>query len=480
MFKCVLRVFSIFLITWALPAFANFVGNDTQNFNPTADGLDFVTVHSSRTTEPGFFNLGFFAVNAANTLPTGVDSNVTFSDLNLSYGLFSRFSLGLNFSFLMSQSVSRDIAGAQFASTGLNEIRLTSKYTIKERGPWGWAGILSANLNQARNNPFTGTNSGPTVNFETAVDRRIGKAVAAVNFGYRLRDSGKPIAGSVFEPLPNQYIASLAASYDWIPNKFKPIAEVYAAKAEKAVAFVDGDSISSEILIGAEYQPLKIAHLDFGAGKRLGNGLFTPDWRVFVGVNLDLDFNRSFAPAAQRPVVHHTTYRVGYQPEDIDALKEVPFDDMMATHEFRLRTTVPDGDFEGDRPPFEVIRLNGFEFDSASSTIKPEHQAMLRRLARYLSTGPEVYKVRVEGHTDAAGKETFNKSLSQARAEAVKLFIENAVDSSQIPIEAVGYGTSRPVSENRDALKRGRNRRVEIRILRRMAPAPESKAKSST
>ena len=48
---------------------ANVVGIDAQNFNPTSNGIDFVTVQSSETLEPGIVNLGLFFNYAINTLP---------------------------------------------------------------------------------------------------------------------------------------------------------------------------------------------------------------------------------------------------------------------------------------------------------------------------------------------------------------------------------------------------------------------------
>ena len=38
-------------------ASANVVGGDLQNFNAVPEGIDFVTVQSSETLEPGFFNV---------------------------------------------------------------------------------------------------------------------------------------------------------------------------------------------------------------------------------------------------------------------------------------------------------------------------------------------------------------------------------------------------------------------------------------
>ena len=50
-------------------SFANVIGSDMQNFNATTSGLDFVTVESAATLEPGFVNFGLFMNYAVNTLP---------------------------------------------------------------------------------------------------------------------------------------------------------------------------------------------------------------------------------------------------------------------------------------------------------------------------------------------------------------------------------------------------------------------------
>src|SRR5690606_20770787 len=76
-------------------AFANVVGADTQNFNPTTSGLDFVTVHSSETLQPGILNFGLFFNYAVNSLPNyvkqGTQERFSFSDTLLS----SDFNFGL-------------------------------------------------------------------------------------------------------------------------------------------------------------------------------------------------------------------------------------------------------------------------------------------------------------------------------------------------------------------------------------------------
>ena len=70
-------------------------------------------------------------------------------------------------------------------------------------------------------------------------------------------------------------------------------------------------------------------------------------------------------------------------------------------------------------------------------------------------------KIIVEGHTDSRGSATQNEDLSRGRAESVRTFLV----SRGIPpdkIEAIGFGSRKPVADNDTAESRANNRRVEI------------------
>ncbi len=97
-----------------------------------------------------------------------------------------------------------------------------------------------------------------------------------------------------------------------------------------------------------------------------------------------------------------------------------------------------------------------FDFDSA--ILKPGAYAELDRVANVLNQYPET-AIRVEGHTDATGPESYNQQLSEKRAMAVKnALIQKGVHPARIV--AIGYGESMPVSS--DAAQ---NRRVNIVII---------------
>src|SRR4051812_47573442 len=96
------------------PTFANVIGPGAQNFNSTTDGLDYVTVQSSKTLLPGIVNLGFFINNAYNTLPyldsstqskVKLNDQVLGADFNAGLGIMDRWDAGISFPFILAQKV---------------------------------------------------------------------------------------------------------------------------------------------------------------------------------------------------------------------------------------------------------------------------------------------------------------------------------------------------------------------------------------
>ncbi len=409
------------------------------------------------------------------------DDSVLFSDMSLAYGFANRFDFGASFSFLLNQSSDQAESGARFSGTGLNEVRLLGKYRFVDRAPLGAALALSLNINQAKNSPFAGSGSGPTTNIEAVFDSRLGNWVFATNLGYRIRQEGSAIPDAVYDPLGDQAIASIGASYYSAALDTKFIGEIFAAKPMRSSRTVDGEHVASEALLGLKYDAARNASLQFGGGTRLSEGLFTPDWRVYLGLNITLDLNpqripevAAPAPAAPpEPAVAQVQIIKGYLQRDMETLKTRSFDDLSKTHEFLLRTSIPRAELSEAKPPFEIIRLENFDFDFGSSEIRPEYQPMLRQLADYLGTEPRVLKIQVEGHTDSLGTPERNKKRSQQRAERVRDFLMATGKIQNIQTLAVGFGSERPIADNGNFQGRKQNRRVEVRIIRSLPEALE-------
>lgn len=98
-----------------------------------------------------------------------------------------------------------------------------------------------------------------------------------------------------------------------------------------------------------------------------------------------------------------------------------------------------------------------------NSAILPDSIAELDVLRDFMNSRPAV-TVRIEGHTDNTGSVKINKSLSLARAEAVKAYIvQRGVDPKRI--QTVGFGSARPIADNATEFGRSLNRRTEIVII---------------
>jgi len=110
------------------------------------------------------------------------------------------------------------------------------------------------------------------------------------------------------------------------------------------------------------------------------------------------------------------------------------------------------------------IRLENVYFETASAKLLPESEASLNEAGQALEKFP-MLRIEVEGHTDTRGSESFNQSLSQARAEAVRSYLLAHFKLEPASYTAKGYGESRPETRERNAEELLRNRRVVLTVL---------------
>jgi chemotaxis protein MotB len=116
-----------------------------------------------------------------------------------------------------------------------------------------------------------------------------------------------------------------------------------------------------------------------------------------------------------------------------------------------------------------VSLSNPVLFDSGRAELKPAAREALAEIAATLKTVPNA--VVVEGHTDnvpvsgALYKSNFELSATRAFA-VIEFFIQHGVDPARF--SAYGYGEFHPVADNATPEGRGRNRRIEINIVRSM------------
>jgi outer membrane protein OmpA-like peptidoglycan-associated protein len=114
-----------------------------------------------------------------------------------------------------------------------------------------------------------------------------------------------------------------------------------------------------------------------------------------------------------------------------------------------------------EEPRGTVITIpSGVLFTTGKSMLLPGAQTKLNAVAEALKDQND-RKIVVEGHTDSTGSDATNDPLSMARAQAVRDYLtSHGVPNDRIT--AQGFGSSRPVADNKSPEGRANNRRVEI------------------
>ena len=203
-----------------------------------------------------------------------------------------------------------------------------------------------------------------------------------------------------------------------------------------------------------EAQPLATA--------RLSGKLTDPTGQPEQGIVsvIDLDAGVEVAPRFLREdgsfdfsLINKRNYLLIIQGDDFFRIEEIFF-------------------MEGDREVNKVaepieskIAFKSLEFENGKANILPAMHADLDKLANFLIDHPDV-NLRISGHTDSQGKEDVNRTLSQGRADAIKEYLvtQFAIDGNRI--EAIGYGSSKPIVAEVTEEDRQLNRRVEFEIYK--------------
>jgi outer membrane protein OmpA-like peptidoglycan-associated protein len=113
---------------------------------------------------------------------------------------------------------------------------------------------------------------------------------------------------------------------------------------------------------------------------------------------------------------------------------------------------------------FKHFKLSGdANFNSGKADLLPAAYPVLDKLADAMKSNPN-YKWSVEGYTDSKGKDAANIKLSERRAQSVvNYLVSKGVDKSVFTVK--GFGKANPVADNKTAEGRGKNRRVEIKVV---------------
>ncbi|MGE8153058.1 OmpA family protein [Pseudomonas vancouverensis] len=99
-------------------------------------------------------------------------------------------------------------------------------------------------------------------------------------------------------------------------------------------------------------------------------------------------------------------------------------------------------------------------FGSDDDSLNKQSSDIVERIGKAL-LGVGIERVRVDGHTDASGKEAYNEQLSMRRAKSVANVLY-VVGMKPENVQLRGLGSSVPVASNSTSSGRTENRRVAI------------------
>ena len=103
-------------------------------------------------------------------------------------------------------------------------------------------------------------------------------------------------------------------------------------------------------------------------------------------------------------------------------------------------------------------------FDPNKTNINPTAAKALDRNGMILKQNPNI-KVEIGGHTDGEGSEKANQMISEKRALSAKKYIQDKFNIPDSRLKVKGYGSTKPVADNRTQEGRSKNRRVEFKVI---------------
>ncbi|MFA0960846.1 OmpA family protein [Roseivirga sp. BDSF3-8] len=180
---------------------------------------------------------------------------------------------------------------------------------------------------------------------------------------------------------------------------------------------------------------------------------------------IDLDQGIEVAPRFLRPdgsfqfdLIRNKNYLLIIQGDDYFRIEEIFY--LEEDTDINLKAT----------PLSTRMKFASIEFENGKADLLPAMFADLDRVIDFLLDNPD-FRLKISGHTDSDGSEDLNRKLSQERADAIRDYIIRFGQIDPERIEAIGYGSEKPIVEETTEENKRLNRRVEFEIYR---PAEEN------
>ena len=111
-----------------------------------------------------------------------------------------------------------------------------------------------------------------------------------------------------------------------------------------------------------------------------------------------------------------------------------------------------------------VLSDDAVKFPVNKHMLSPEAEEQLNAFAERLKAENKNVYLEIQGHTDATGPDDLNIRLGEARAEAVRRYL-NQQGVALNRIGTISYGPDAPVAPNNNRAGRQANRRVVLIVL---------------
>lgn len=529
-----MKTFFLFiaLFAWSFTSHANVLG-DMQTFAPSTDGQDFITVHSARPLKKGFWAFsGYFNYaknyllvydNMATQEMQSYKDELTEFDLDVAYGISDNLQLFLAAPILMSQHTDGDMNPKISVTKGVHSWRPGFKWTFSQEEEKYWAFILSSDILNVIDNPYTGNDAAPIINAEIAGTWRTGKVAKSLNVGYRVRKPGDQPTNARMFPLHDQLIFSGGLSGAFSKTARWVTEAIFSYPIHKGDYLDAMDAASADLLFGMKHRWVTNLNFDWGFTVEPGAKTLAPDWRVFTGLvyywgpkpspKSEPVKNAPILPVEDVPLQRDEDF---ISMDDGGALTPAPselklspqfaevyegsrlvFKTSGGTEPYRYRIVEGRGRIDNEgifraptrpgktivdvtddlgqkreatiivkAPPKadRVIRLGNMKFKfNSSKELAGSSDKELEEAIRTMR-GLNVKRIIVEGHTDSIGNNDYNQDLSERRAETIRQIFIRRLGLPPSAVDAVGYGEDRPVATNATAAGRQRNRRVDLRV----------------
>ena len=121
------------------------------------------------------------------------------------------------------------------------------------------------------------------------------------------------------------------------------------------------------------------------------------------------------------------------------------------------------GNLDSRTKDSEKFRSETVHFDLDKAIVKGEDMGKVQTVAAFLKANP-THDVLVEGHCDERGTESYNLSLGDRRALAVREALIGAGAPAE-RVHTISYGESRPVDSSKNNAAYAKNRRGEFVLV---------------